>query len=319
MRPRVKSDNPVEVFLSAQGYLILDGGLATELEARGCDLTDDLWSARILLEQPDLIRQVHLDYLHSGADCIVSASYQATVEGFGRRGLSVADSEGLLRRSVELAREARDDFWADPANRRGRLRPLVAASVGPYGAYLADGSEFRGDYGLNEKELADFHRFRWDVLAASGADLMACETMPSLVEVRALQGLLEDTDGIQAWFSFSCGSGSRLNDGTSIQQVVRELEGSARIVAVGVNCTSPQYISSLIGALRAECSKPIVVYPNSGELWNPRKRIWLDASADDPAWVELTGKWVEEGARLVGGCCRTRPADIAAVRSKLLG
>lgn len=174
--------NPIETLLQHQPVAIVDGALATELERRGSDLNDDLWSARVLMEQPELIRAVHLDYFHAGADFAITASYQATVEGFARRGLSRDEALALMQRSVQLAQDARDEFWADEKNRVGRLRPLVAGSVGPYGAFLADGSEYRGDYKLTKQELIDFHRPRVEALIAAGADLLACETIPCLIE-----------------------------------------------------------------------------------------------------------------------------------------
>jgi len=299
--------------------MILDGGLATELEARGCDLSDDLWSARVLMDEPDLIRDVHLDYLRAGADCVVSASYQATFEGFAKRGLDRDQSIELLGRSVELAREARDVFWADPANRRHRLRPLVAASIGPYGAFLADGSEFSGDYDLDEGKLEEFHRARWKILASCGADLLACETLPSRSEGRALLRLLEASRGVYAWFSFSCANGSNLHDGSPIDEVVAELEESPRVVAVGINCTPPRFISPLVQAVRRGTSKPVVVYPNSGEPWDADSRAWQVRDADEPTWFSQSGVWAQQGAQLVGGCCRTSPADIKVLRESLLG
>ena len=190
--------NPITPFIERQGALVLDGGLATELERRGADLSDVLWSARLLADDPALIRQVHLDYYWAGADCCTSASYQATVPGFMARGLSDGDARALIRRSVTLAAEARDAFWAAGPHRR-RLRPLVAASVGPYGAYLADGSEYIGDYDLDEAGLLEFHRERWALLASSGADLLACETIPSFAEARALADLLAQTAGAWGW------------------------------------------------------------------------------------------------------------------------
>ncbi|MFQ5435764.1 MAG: homocysteine S-methyltransferase, partial [Anaerolineae bacterium] len=177
--------NPIQPFLNFQDALILDGGLATELEARGRDLSDALWSARLLLDDPGLIRQVHLDYFYAGADCGISASYQATISGLVARGLTEPEAEELLRLSVRLVMAARDDFWAIPGNRRGRLRPITAASVGPYGAALADGSEYAGEYGLSVTELAEWHGRRWRILADSGADMLACETIPSFAEARA--------------------------------------------------------------------------------------------------------------------------------------
>ena len=187
--------DPTREFLTQQGFLLLDGGLATEIERQGVVLDTDLWSAAVLVDQPEILSRVHRDYLEAGADCLATASYQATLEGLGRYGLSRSAAESALARSVSIATEARDEFWADCENRRGRIRPLVAASIGPYGAYLADGSEYRGDYGLTEPELLDFHADRWEVLSSAGADLMACETVPSRLEARALKKLIEKGRG----------------------------------------------------------------------------------------------------------------------------
>lgn len=310
--------NPIQPFLEHQGVLILDGGLATELEARGCDLSDELWSARLLLDDPDLIRQVHYDYLAAGADCIISASYQATIPGLMRRGLREAEAAALLTRSVELAQQARDDFWAEPANRAGRLRPLVAASVGPYGAALADGSEYRGDYDLSEDELAAWHRPRWRVLAQSGADLLACETIPSYREALALRRLIEETPQTPVWVSFSARDGDHISDGTPLTVCVAVVEGVEQVVAVGVNCTAPRYIPSLIEAARAATTKPLVVYPNSGERYDATGRGWVGES--DPAeFGTYSREWRKLGAALIGGCCRTKPAHIRQIRDRFRG
>ena len=177
--------NPLTPLLQNNSLAIVDGALATELERRGCDLNDALWSAKVLMEQPELIRQVHLDYFNAGADIAITASYQATVEGFAKRGLNREQALDLMKKSVQIAQSARDEFWSNEANRVNRVRPLVAGSVGPYGAFLADGSEYRGDYKLTEGELIDFHRPRVEALIASGADLLACETIPCLIEARA--------------------------------------------------------------------------------------------------------------------------------------
>ena len=196
-------------FLRTEARLILDGGLATELEGRGFDLNHPLWSARLLLDAPQAVAAVHRAYLEAGADCIVTASYQATLDGFGREGLARRRGRSPGLSSVRLARDVRDAFWADPANRAGRRRPLVAASVGPYGAARADGSEYTGAYDRDEAGLREFHRERFDLLAASGPDLLACETIPSVAEARALSSLLADS-AASAWFSFSCRDGLRI-------------------------------------------------------------------------------------------------------------
>ena len=309
--------DPLSALLERQGVVILDGGLATELEARGHGLDDPLWSARLLIDDPESIRRVHHDYLDAGADCIVSASYQATLAGLERRGLSEEQAARLLRRSVELAREARDELWADPARRSGRRRPLVAASVGPYGAFLADGSEFTGDYDLDAAGLARLHRRRLGILAASGADLLACETIPCAVEARVLVGLLEAIPGAAAWLSFSCRDGARIRDGTLLAAIAAEVAASPSVVAVGVNCTAPRHVGALVEALRGVTAKPLVVYPNSGERYDVEARQWrrddepVDLAAAAAAWVEL-------GARIVGGCCRVGPREISGLRRRLL-
>ena len=319
MESSVLEPNPLAPFLETQRAVILDGGLATELEAHGFDLNDDLWSAKVLIEQPGSIRSVHLDYLLAGADCLASASYQATIEGFVQRGLAEDEAGKLLRRSVDLAFEARAEFWSDPENRVARLKPLVAASIGPYGAYLADGSEFRGDYGLNDDALVEFHRTRWRLLASSAADLLACETIPSRHEARALRRLLEETPDTQAWFSFSCQDEQRLSDGSRLAKVIAELDDCQQILAIGVNCTAPRHISGLIRAASGATSKPIVVYPNAGEGWDATEKRWTPVDRDSPTLVGSCREWVDLGARLIGGCCRTSPDDIRQVRQKVLG
>ena len=314
-------DNPLALFLQQQGALILDGGLATLLEARGHDLSDHLWSARLLRDAPEAIRAAHIEYLEAGADCIISASYQATIPGFMRLGLGREEAAGLLQRAVALAQEARDSYWQYDQSATGaamRLRPLVAASVGPYGAYLADGSEYSGDYGLDEGALLDFHRERWRVLAAAGPELMACETIPSAVEARAVARLIPETTDMPVWVSFSCRDQAHLNDGTPLAEAVAAVAGLPQVVATGINCTAPRYIPSLIAAARTVTGKPILVYPNSGERYDVTRRVWLGQS--EPAeFGQLSETWRAAGASLIGGCCRTGPEHVRAIRAHLLG
>ncbi|MBA3946330.1 MAG: homocysteine S-methyltransferase [Herpetosiphonaceae bacterium] len=260
--------NPIARILRTQPVVVLDGALATELERRGCDLHDPLWSAQVLLEAPELIRQVHSDYFAAGADCAITASYQATFQGFARRGLDAEDAAKLMQLSVQLAVEARDAYWDNAWNRVGRVRPFVAASVGPYGAFLHDGSEYRGDYGLSEAELMAFHRPRMAVLAAAGADVLACETIPCLVEARALARLLEEFPGVSAWFSFTARDGTHISDGESLATCAQRLDRYPQVAAIGVNCTAPQLVPELVQAVARVTRKPIVVYPNSGERYD---------------------------------------------------
>lgn len=309
--------NPLERFIRRQGALIMDGGLATALEARGCDLDDDLWSAKVLLEDPQLIRDVHLDFLRAGADCVLTSTYQATIAGFRSRGLSDAEGEALIRLAVRLAVEARDLFWERDENRRGRMRPLVVASVGPYGAALADGSEYSGDYGLSTEELYAFHRARWRLLAESEADLLGCETIPSSREVEALLRLLRETPRRWAWISCSCRDGRHLSDGSPMTAVARLCDVNPGVAAVGVNCTSPDLIPSLIGEIKGGTDKPILVYPNAGERYEASTRRWT-APAAAVDWGTAAVEWARQGASGVGGCCRVGAREIELIRHHLV-
>jgi homocysteine S-methyltransferase len=306
--------NPIHSILDHFPALIIDGALATELERRGCDLKDELWSAKILLEQPEMIKQVHLDYFKAGADCAITASYQATIEGFAKRGLNERESIALIRKSVELAKQARDEFWSEEANRAGRSKPFVAASVGPYGAFLADGSEYRGSYGLTKKELIDFHRPRMKALVEAGADMLACETIPSLIEAEAIAELLKEFPNTSAWITFTGRDEKHISEGQVFADCVEQLQGHPQIAAIGINCTSPKYLPSLIREARKRTEKPIVVYPNSGEKYDATRNGWDGAPVLD-SFGEQARDWYDAGARLIGGCCRTTPEDIRVIAS----
>lgn len=286
--------------------LVLDGGLATRLEAYGRDLGGGLWSARLLAEEPELIRRVHRDFFEAGADVAIAAGYQASVPAFAARGAGAADAERLIARSVELARAERDAFGTG----------LVAAGIGPYGAALADGSEYTGAYDLDEEGLYRWHRGRWRVLAEAGADLMACETVPSLPEARAFAELLSETPGARAWLSFSCADGEHISDGSPLRDVVAELAPlytAGRLVAVGVNCTAPRHVPALVRTV-ADAGVAAVAYPNSGEEWDASRRRWT-GSSDPEGFGAAAAGWCAAGAVLVGGCCRTGPEHVRSVRA----
>ncbi len=301
--------------IARQGFLVLDGGLATTLEDRGHDLRDPLWSARVLLDDPGAIRDVHRAFLDAGADVIISASYQAGLPGLALRGLDAVEAAALLRRSVDLALEARDAFLASAAA-AGRPRPLVAAGVGPYGATLADGSEYTGAYDLDAPGLRAFHAERWRILAATPADLLACETIPSLREAAVLLDLLEETPGRCAWISFSCRDGERISDGTPFAEAVRLCADHPRVAAVGVNCTAPRHVGALIAAARTVTDLPLLAYPNSGEEWDAVARAWRPGpeAAD---WTSDAPAWCDAGAQGIGGCCRVGPEAIMTIRQAL--
>lgn len=308
MRP-----DPIQSFLDHQTVMVMDGGLATALEHRGFNLDDDLWSAKVLIETPDAIRQVHLDFLSAGADCITTSTYQASIPGFLSRGYTREQAVALLRQSVRLGTEARNEFWANPVNRTARQKPLVAASIGPYGACLADGSEYTGDYTVGEKELEAFHEQRLKVLSDTDADVLACETIPSHMEATVLLKLLRATPGPAAWMTFSCRDIEHISDGTAITDVAQECDAEDRIAAIGVNCTAPEFIASLIKELRSVTRKPIVVYPNSGERFDAASKTWKVGNADTDIPAAST-EWVRLGANCIGGCCRVGPTEITRIR-----
>jgi homocysteine S-methyltransferase len=303
---------PLEALLAARPVVILDGALATEMERRGADLFDPLWSAKYLIEQPGLIRAVHADYFKAGADVATTATYQATFEAFQRRGMDCEAAAQLMRDAVRLATEAREEFWSVPANREGRQRPLVAASIGPYGAMLADGSEYRGHYARSDGQLRDFHRLRFEVLAESGADLLAFETIPCLREALVLARLLEEFPSMSAWISFSCQDGSRNSEGEDIGACAAALQPCSQIAAVGINCTRPEFVESLLRRMREHTGKPLLTYPNSGETYDATAKVWR-GNPHLRTFADQARSWYDAGARIMGGCCRTTPQDIRAI------
>jgi homocysteine S-methyltransferase len=284
----------------AAGPLVLDGGLSTELERRGHDISGRLWSAQLLLDAPDAITAAHRSFLDAGADIVTTASYQASPEGFARVGFDPATGRELIRRSVTLARRAVQEFGSG----------LVAGSVGPYGAMLADGSEYTGAYDVDIAELRAFHRPRLELLAEAGVDLLAVETVPSLAEVEALLAEL-DRLGHPAWLSLTTAS-QKTRRGEPVADAFAMAKSVPSVIAVGANCTEPAGIGATV-ALAVEASgKPGVVYPNSGEGWDALNRVWTPAGTEGLLLGDVSG-WVASGARIIGGCCRVGPEQIRAI------
>jgi homocysteine S-methyltransferase len=303
-------------FFERQGFLLLDGGLATELENRGESLKDPLWSAKLLLSAHEKIADVHYAYFVAGADVAITSSYQATFPGLRAAGLTTQQAEQAIRNSVTLAIQARDRFWSEAKNRSGRARPLIAASVGPYGAFLHDGSEYCGDYGISRSALKIFHADRLAVLAGSGADLIACETIPSLLEAEVLVELLSEIKNIQAWISFSCKDNRHISDGAGFSVAIAAVLQSEAVVAAGLNCTAPRFVDALLDEARPVAKKPLVAYPNSGELYDAATGQWRPSGEAGMLERAACG-WRDRGARLIGGCCRTTPDTIRGMRTAL--
>ncbi|MER8043761.1 homocysteine S-methyltransferase [Streptomyces sp. NPDC094032] len=300
----MKPVRPLAAALAEQ-VLVLDGGLSNQLQAQGCDLSDALWSARLLADGPEQIEAAHAAYVRAGAQVLITSSYQATFEGFARRGTGRAEAARLLARSVELARAA--GAGAD-------REVWVAASVGPYGAMLADGSEYRGRYGLSVGELADFHRPRVEALAEAGPDVLALETVPDADEAEGLLRAVEGC-GVPVWLSYTI-DGDRTRAGQRLEEAFGLAAGVDQVVAVGVNCCDPRDAGPAVAIAAEVTGKPVVVYPNSGEEWDAGARDWRGGATFAP---DVMSRWRADGARLIGGCCRVGPDLIAGLATTLEG
>ncbi|CUR55841.1 homocysteine methylase using (R,S)AdoMet [metagenome] len=290
-----------------EGVLILDGGLSNALEDRGVDLSSELWTARLLLDDPDQIAAVHRAYFEAGAQVATTASYQASVPSLVASGLTRDEAERLITASVVIAGEVRDQVQSDD-----RRPLLVAASVGPYGAVLADGSEYRGRYGLSPAELREFHLPRLELLAEAGPDLLAVETIPDLDEAEVLVALLDEI-GLPAWFSYAV-EGSSTRAGQPLSEAYAVLADSNVIQAAGVNCSAPGDVLGAITTAVAVTGRAAVAYPNKGEDWDSETHSWRGDGQESDG---LAADWVAAGARLVGGCCRVGPADIRRLAAQL--
>jgi homocysteine S-methyltransferase len=298
--------------LDLNGLHILDGGMASELEKLGCNLSSPLWSGEVLRTRPEQIKAVHAAYLEAGADCLLTASYQVSAMGFREVGLPPQEAAAALRRAVQLAEQARADYWQT----RGRRPVWIAASLGPYGAALHNGAEFHGNYDCSFSDLVAFHRERLVALATSGADFFALETIPSLQEARAILEALQAAPELPAYISFTCRDSCHVAHGEELSACALLLDPEPQIIAVGVNCTAPSLIQPLIGELKRVIRKKVVVYPNSGEQWDSAARAWTGHS-DPSSFGSLAQAWRRAGADWIGGCCRTGPEHIRTIARSL--
>jgi len=310
--------NQLKKILKKQKILILDGALGTRLQEKGFDLNDPLWSAKFLNENPKVLQDIHEEYLQAGADCIISSTYQASIEGFAKKGFSKDEAEKLLILSIDIAKETRDKFWNKKINKVNRIKPLVAASIGPYGAFLADGSEYTGKYNISLEKLKEFHKKRVKLIAKTNPDIFAVETIPTLEEAKILCELLKEYKNIPNWISFSAKDDCHINGGDKIEDCAKYIDSQKHISTIGINCTSPQYILTLIKKIRDISDKNIVVYPNGGSKYNPITKNWEKSLTDEKEYAKMALLWKQEGANIIGGCCQTGPKEIKELREVLL-
>ena len=304
--------------LEKQDVLILHGALGTELEALGYDISGKLWSAKYLLEEPSIIQDIHETYIAAGADLVTTSSYQATLPGLQEVGLSEAEARAVIAQTVDLAKAARDRVWASisDAEKSKRPYPLISGDVGPYAAYLANGSEYTGDYGkISKEELKDFHRPRIAILIDQGVDLLALETIPNALEAAALVELLaEEFPQVEAYISFTIQESSSISDGTSLEAMVELVDTSKQILALGINCSSPLLFDAALEKLASLTNKYLVTYPNSGEVYDGQTQTWKPKDVTAKNLREHSQAWHEQfQVKILGGCCRTRPNDIKSL------
>jgi homocysteine S-methyltransferase len=297
--------------LDLTGLHVLDGAMATELERKGFDLSGPLWSAHVLESSPAAIAEVHRDYLEAGADCLLTASYQVSAEGFQKTGYDARGAAeaaaNALRASVSIAEKVRREYQAGSAR-----RIWIAASLGPYGAMLHDGSEYHGNYMCSFDDLVGFHSHRIAVLVETNADFLAFESVPSLEEAEAILAALRPYPEVGVYFSFTCRDGVHVSHGETLKACAEFLHAQPQVIGIGVNCTAPDLIGSLVRQLTQVTSKPIVVYPNSGERWDAVHRCW-QGDGQVKEFSRLAKMWRDDGAQWIGGCCRTRPEHVRAV------
>ncbi len=299
--------HPLRDLIRERGSVVIDGAMSTALEKLGCDLNNHLWSARILADDPEKIRTVHAQYFEAGADVAITASYQATAAGFADAEINETEAARLIRLSVTLAREARDAYERNHSN-----RPLlVAGAVGPYGAYLADGSEYTGRYHLTDDAYREFHRVRLDALKEAGADLIAVETQPKLEEVAVLLQMLEARE-LSAWVTFTLADEGHLPDGTLVEDAARLCATSPAVDALGLNCVKRELAAGALKRMASVTDLPLILYPNSGETYDAATKTWHHP-VGGPGWQHFVGPWQSLGVKCLGGCCRTLPSDIVEI------
>ncbi|WP_448904751.1 homocysteine S-methyltransferase [Gemella sp.] len=302
--------NNFKKWLKEQKYVVIDGALSTALEKKGMDLNHKLWTAKVLVEHPEKIKEVHKEYYEAGANIAITSTYQASILGFKDLGYSEEKAEEFIRKSVELAKESREEAVSDKDM-------WIAGSVGPYGAYLADGSEYRGDYAVDNQFLEEFHEKRIDILIKEGVDLLAIETIPNLEEIKVLLNILSNYPETVAWVTCSLKDSEHISDGSRLEDVQVLLEGNNQVVGYGINCVKPEFVAESIGLLSKNRSKKIIAYPNGGAIYDPSTKEWSNSDSSEHIFSTDCLDWYEKGCSMIGGCCCTTKDDIEILSKTL--
>ena len=288
--------------------VVLDGAMSTPLEKLGADTNNDLWTAKALIDNEELVYEVHKMYFEAGADLIITDTYQANVQAFEKVGYSEKEARNLIKKAVKIAQKARDDY----ENRTGKHN-YIAGTIGPYGAYLANGSEYRGDYELSVEEYQQFHLPRIEELVNAGVDILAIETQPKLDEVLAILELLKEKYPQQkVYVSYTLSDDDTISDGTPLPRAIHALEDYSQVIAVGINCVKLELVEPALKNMKEITDKNLIVYPNSSAVYDPKSKTWSQPKTS-ATFEELIPNWYEAGARIIGGCCTTGPKEIKAV------
>ena len=288
--------------------VVLDGAMSTPLERLGADTNNDLWTAKALIDNEELVYEVHKMYFEAGADLIITDTYQANVQAFEKVGYSEKEARNLIKKAVKIAQKARDDY----ENKTGKHN-YIAGTIGPYGAYLANGSEYRGDYELSVEEYQQFHLPRIEELVNAGVDILAIETQPKLDEVLAILELLKKKYPQQkVYVSYTLSDDDTISDGTPLPRAIHALEDYSQVIAVGINCVKLELVEPALKNMKEITDKHLIVYPNSSAVYNPKSKTWSQTKTS-ATFEELIPNWYEAGARIIGGCCTTGPKEIKAV------
>ncbi|KAF6215599.1 hypothetical protein GE061_010355 [Apolygus lucorum] len=281
----------------------------TELELQTGAPADGhpLWASRFLVTDPEACVATYRELIRSGAGMVFTNTYQATPEAFMTH-LELTESEALdvFKESVNLCRRA--------IKEEKMQNIIVAGSVGSINALRADGSEYSGEFcsGISRETYISKHRSRLQALVDGGVDFITFETLPCSEEALALIDLLREFPGIKGWISFFGRNTTEISNGEKFADAAVKCwaRGKDQLVAVGVNCLDPAWVTPLFLSLKAsDPTIPFVAYPNSGEKYDTAAKKWTPCESQKRV-ADYFPEWLDMGIAYVGGCCRNTAEDL---------